>query len=144
MSRFDPRQADHLPHPGTFNNNILSMCAGLAGLRNVLTPEALTKLNALGESLRESLNDMFTSLGTVLYATGLGSIMNLHARASRELTRVMRELLFFKLLERGFYVAPRGLLSLSIPITARMTQELVAAVGEIVADEMDVFRPETS
>lgn len=144
MSRFDPRQADHLPHPGTFNNNILSMCAGLAGLRNVLTPEALTKLNALGESLRESLNDTFASLGTVLYATGLGSIMNLHARASRELTRVMRELLFFKLLERGFYVAPRGLLSLSIPITARMTQELVAAVGEIVADEMDVFRPETS
>ena len=32
MELFDPRRADALPHAGTFNNNVLSMAAGVAGL----------------------------------------------------------------------------------------------------------------
>ena len=32
MDLFDPRRADALPHAGTFNNNVLTMSAGLAGL----------------------------------------------------------------------------------------------------------------
>ena len=31
MDRFDPRQADAWPHAGTFNNNVLTMAAGLTG-----------------------------------------------------------------------------------------------------------------
>ena len=41
MARFDPRRADALGHAGTFNNNVLTMAAGLAGLQQVLTPAAL-------------------------------------------------------------------------------------------------------
>lgn len=139
MSRFDPRREGHLGHPGTFNNNVLSMAAGLAGLENVLTPAALARLNSLGDSLRESLNDTFASLGTVMYATGLGSIMSLHARAARDTIRALRELLFFELLEGGFYLAPRGLISLSIPVTPRMTQDLVTAIRDIVKAQPAVF-----
>ena len=32
MGRYDPRRPDALPHAGTFNNNILTMSAGLAGM----------------------------------------------------------------------------------------------------------------
>ena len=32
MDLFDPRRADALPHAGTFNNNVLTMTAGLTGL----------------------------------------------------------------------------------------------------------------
>ena len=32
MDLFDPRRPDALPHAGTFNNNVLTMSAGLAGL----------------------------------------------------------------------------------------------------------------
>ena len=31
MDLFDPRRSDALPHAGTFNNNVLTMAAGLAG-----------------------------------------------------------------------------------------------------------------
>jgi glutamate-1-semialdehyde 2,1-aminomutase len=143
MSRFDPRETDHLQHPGTFNNNVMSMSAGLVGLRDVLTPEVLASLNILGDSLRESLNDLFNALGTSLYVTGLGSIMNLHARTDRDRIRMMRELLFFELLERGFYIAPRGLITLSIPVTRKMTRELVDAVREILESKAEAFQPAT-
>ena len=52
MDLFDPRRPDALPHAGTFNNNVLTMTAGLAGLTEVYTPEAAVALNARGETLR--------------------------------------------------------------------------------------------
>ena len=34
---------DALPHSGTYNNNVLSMAAGVAGLSTVFTPDAATR-----------------------------------------------------------------------------------------------------
>ena len=51
MDLFDPRRADALPHAGTFNNNVLTMTAGLTGLTDVYTPEAALALNARGDSV---------------------------------------------------------------------------------------------
>src|SRR6185369_12842556 len=50
MSRFDPERADAWPHAGTFNNNVLSMAAGLAGLKKLLNGTAINKLNKKGET----------------------------------------------------------------------------------------------
>ncbi|HEX5328097.1 MAG TPA: aminotransferase class III-fold pyridoxal phosphate-dependent enzyme, partial [Acetobacteraceae bacterium] len=55
MDLFDPRRPDALPHAGTFNNNVLTMSAGLAGLTEVYTPAAAVALNARGDALRERL-----------------------------------------------------------------------------------------
>ena len=49
MDMFDPRRADALPHAGTFNNNVLTMSAGLAGLTEVYTPAEAAVLNQRGE-----------------------------------------------------------------------------------------------
>ena len=38
MAVFDPSRPDALPHAGTFNNNVLTMSAGYAGLTELLTP----------------------------------------------------------------------------------------------------------
>ena len=46
MARFDPTRADALPHAGTFNNDVLTMAAGLAGLTQIYTPAAAEELNA--------------------------------------------------------------------------------------------------
>ena len=43
MDLFDPRRPDALPHAGTFNNNVLTMSAGLAGLTEVYTPDAAAR-----------------------------------------------------------------------------------------------------
>jgi len=134
MSQFDPRVAAPIGHAGTFNNNALSMAAGAAGLAEVLTPEALDRLNRCGDELRISLNELFVMLRARLCATGLGSIMNLHVDAEDAATRRdIQELLFLELLERGFYIAPRGLIALSLPVTGRETAQFLEAVRDILA-----------
>ena len=56
MSRFDPSRPDALPHAGTFNNAVLTMAAGAAGLTRVYTEAEVQRLNGLGDRLRDRLN----------------------------------------------------------------------------------------
>jgi len=60
------------------------MAAGLAGMTQVLTPERSRDLNQRGDRLREGLNGLFARRGAPLRATGLGSVMNLHAGGRSE------------------------------------------------------------
>jgi len=139
MARFDPSQPGALPHAGTFNNNVLSMAAGLAGLTQVLDDARLEALNARGDRLREQLNAVMAPHGWV--ATGMGSMVGFHpvsgaVRSPADLADAddrRRELLFLDLLERGFYVAPRGFIALSIEVTDDDVDEFVAAVAEALA-----------
>ena len=139
MGRFDPSQPGALPHAGTFNNNVLSMAAGLAGLTQVLDDARLEALNARGDRLREQLNAVMAPHGWV--ATGMGSMVGFHpvsgpVRSPADLADAddrRRELLFLDLLERGFYVAPRGFIALSIEVTDDDVEAFVAAVAEALA-----------
>ena len=49
MSMFDPRRGK-LDHAGTFNNNVMSMSAGIAGCK-LLTGPVIDKLNGQGDSM---------------------------------------------------------------------------------------------
>jgi glutamate-1-semialdehyde 2,1-aminomutase len=147
MSRFDPRRTDAWAHAGTFNNNVLSMAAGLAGLKEVLTEAALQELNARGERLRDRLNRLFERHGLNLQVTGLGSVMNLHATAA-PLARPsdlagsdprVKDLLFFDLIEQGIFLARRGLVALSLPFGDAEVDEFVAAMDAIVAARLELL-----
>lgn len=124
MAQFDPRTPGHLGHAGTFNNNVLTMSAGIAGLSLIYTPEVALSLNARGDALRERLNAACRARGLALQFTGLGSLMNLQATAAEvrcvddvpEADRVVKDLFFFHMIERGFYVARRGFVVLSLPL----------------------------
>ncbi len=138
MARFDPRRADALPHAGTFNNNALTMAAGSVGLRDIFTPEAADALNARGEALRARLNDLMQAAGVPVCVAGVGSLMNIHPvanvpRAPHEHAHAdkrARDLIFFDLLERGLYIARRGLMALSLPLGEAETDQLIATVTE--------------
>src|SRR5581483_4773428 len=52
MQQFDPRRADALGHAGTFNNNTLTMAAGIAAVTKLLTADNLDAVNARGDKLR--------------------------------------------------------------------------------------------
>ncbi len=78
MDLFDPRRPDALPHAGTFNNNVLTMAAGLAGLTEVFTPEAAVALNTRGEALRERLNNLSREADAPIQFTGIGSMLAVH------------------------------------------------------------------
>jgi glutamate-1-semialdehyde 2,1-aminomutase len=147
MARFDPRRADALAHAGTFNNNVLTMAAGLAGLTEVLTPHAIEALNRRGERLRTRLNDVFVRHGAALQFTGLGSVMTLHA-TNRPIASPddvagtdprAKELLFFDLLERGIFLARRGLIALSLPFGDAEVDEFVATLDAVVAARRELL-----
>jgi len=117
MSRFDPSRPDALPHAGTFNNAVLTMAAGAAGLTQVYDADAVARLNALGDRLRDRLN----AVGAELCATGYGSMVGLHftrgpiRRASDiPATPELRALLHLHMLESGYSYARRGFVALNL------------------------------
>jgi glutamate-1-semialdehyde 2,1-aminomutase len=142
MQRFDPRRADALAHAGTFNNNVLSMAAGLAGLRQLWTADAAQALNARGDRLRERCNALFEARGLAMQASGLGSLMTIHPTARRPLRSAadlagcdarVRDLLYFALLERGVFVARRGMTALSLPFGDAEVGQFLAALDDALA-----------
>ena len=138
MAAFDASAGGRLGHAGTFNNNVVSMAAGVATLTEVLTPEVLAATNARGERLRSELNTSFTRHRVPMCATGAGSLMNVHGTAGpvgsiedlRASDDRWKELLFFAALDAGFYIARRGFIALSIEITDDDIDAFIAVVDD--------------
>jgi len=140
MAKFDPTMADALPHAGTFNNNTLSMSAGLAGLSEVLTDAVVDEINTRGDYLRVSLNDVLGQFNWS--ATGMGSMIGIHPVSGsitsphdlRNADPRLRDLLFLRLLDRGWYIAARGFIALSLAITDEHAQAFVADVADVFSE----------
>jgi glutamate-1-semialdehyde 2,1-aminomutase len=140
MRRFDPSQRDAFQHGGTFNNDVLTMAAGSAGLTQVLTDGELRRLNQLGDRLRERLNT-FAAAGDLSFcATGYGSLVGLHftrgpVRNERDVPEAieLRGLLHLNMLERGFSYGRRGFIALSLPLDDADIEGFAAAVEEFLA-----------
>jgi glutamate-1-semialdehyde 2,1-aminomutase len=148
MARYDPSRADAVSHAGTFNNNVVSMAAGLTGLRELYTPAAADRLNAAGDHLRERLNALAAAHDVPMQVLGVGSIMAVHfhrgtvtkaqdlwpkdaAAAARYAD--LQKLLHLDLLEQGQYMARRGFISLSLPMTESEFAGFAAAFEEFLA-----------
>ena len=146
MARFDPSQPGALPHAGTFNNNVLTMAAGLTTLAEVFTPEAAARLNDLGERLRARLNALCA--GYPMQFTGRGSMLAVHmteapirrpADAAAG-NMAARDLFFFDMLRAGFWIARRGMLSLSLPLTEADADRFAAAVGQFLVARGELLK----
>ncbi len=141
MDQFDPSQLNALPHAGTFNNNVLTMSAGLAGLTQVYTPQAAVALNARGDALRTRLNDLCQRHEVPMQFTGLGSMLSVHLtdaplhtpEDTAQGNGQLRDLLFFDLLQAGIWIARRGMINLSLPIGDVEEAQLVDAVAGFIA-----------
>jgi len=147
MAHFDPDRPDALPHAGTFNNNVLSMAGGLAGLTQVFTPEAAVRINALGDELRERLSRLAAKRGLPMQATGIGSLLNIHfsrrpirtpmdshpegPAAQKALTGLLK-LFHLDMIDQGYYLARRGFIALSLPTTEADIEGFAAAVSEFL------------
>jgi glutamate-1-semialdehyde 2,1-aminomutase len=135
MRRFDPSHPDALQHGGTFNNDVLTMAAGAAGLTQVLSDGELRRLHGLGDRLRERLN-AFAAKGELSFcATGYGSLIGLHftpgpVRNERDVPEAneLRGLLHLHMLERGFSYGRRGFIALSIPLNEEDIEDFGTAV----------------
>ncbi|WP_432842257.1 aspartate aminotransferase family protein [Dactylosporangium sp. CA-092794] len=147
MGRYDPASNGAITHPGTFNNNVLSMAAGAAGLREVFTPDVVVAHNARGDDLRRAMNDVFASARVEMSATGVGSLIGIHFQTTpiarpddvRPATQ-QRALLHLEMMARGYYFARRGYLALPLPLTAGDLDGFVAALGDVVAEHAHLLR----
>jgi glutamate-1-semialdehyde 2,1-aminomutase len=141
MDLFDPRRVDALPHAGTFNNNVLTMTAGLTGLTGIYTPEAAVALNARGETLRGRLNELCAAADAPIQFTGIGSMLGVHTmrgpvtnpELAAKADPKLKELFFFDMLAHGFWLARRGMMTVSLPIGEAECDALVAAVEEFLS-----------
>ena len=148
LDLFDPRRADALPHAGTFNNNVLTMTAGLTGLTDVYTPEAAMALNARGEALRGRLNALCQAADAPMQFTGIGSMLAVHTmrgpvtspEQAAKADPKLKELFFFDMLARGIWLARRGMMTVSLPIGDAECDALVAAVEEFLSVRRSLLR----
>ena len=144
MERFDPRRPDAAAHAGTFNNNVLTMSAGLAAL-DLLTPAAITGLSRRGEALRAALLKVLD--GLPVQVTGVGSVLTFHFAAAPPRNGAVvaaadqgrKELSFFDLLRRGFHLARRGMLALSLAIGDEECAGFVDAVAGFAAERRELL-----
>ncbi len=147
MDLFDPRRPDALPHAGTFNNNVLTMSAGLTGLTEIYTPDAARALNARGDALRDRLNALCRAAGAPLQFTGIGSMLAVHAmrgavRSPADAAKgdaKLKELFFFDMLAHGIWLARRGMFALSLPIGDAECDRLAGAVEEFLSSRQSLL-----
>jgi len=147
MERFDPRRPDAFQHAGTFNNNVLTMNAGLVGLTEIYTPERAFALNTFGDRLRERLNGIARWRGLAMQFTGLGSMLAVHMtdgpiRSQEDAERgnaALRDLFYFDLLARGIWFAKRGMFALSITLEEPDGDKLIEAVEEFAQTRTPLF-----
>ena len=147
MERYDPSRADSLAHAGTFNNNVMSMAAGVVGLREIYTPQAARALTAAGEQFKARLNALFAERRVAMQATGVGSLLNIHFQTTpiRRPADVVsaddkRALLHLEMMARGYYLARRGYMALSVVLGADDYDGFLAAIGAIADEYASILR----
>ena len=148
MERFDPAAPGHLSHAGTFNNNVLTMAAAITGLRDIYTSEKAEAMNAAGNTLRGRLNQTLAKHGIKGQVTGYGSMMMLHLSDapmngpadSGKVSADARGLFHLGMIERGYYVARRNMMVLSLPMGAGEFDGLVDAVDDWCGQYKSLFQ----
>ena len=148
MSRLDPRDPEALVHSGTFNNNVLTMAAGLAGLEKVLTPQATIKLNEAGDRLRERLQGVADARNIPAQVMGIGSMICVHFQgepirrpADAEKARPgTRKLLQLEMNLKGYYLSRRGFMSMSLPLTDQDYDSFVTTFDEFLDENATVLQ----
>jgi glutamate-1-semialdehyde 2,1-aminomutase len=130
-----PYTAGGVSISGTLHGNPASTVAGLATLR-ALTISEIDRINRLGEQLRNKFSSVLEEVGVNVQLTGMGSLTQFHftdqevtdwrsAATERVDIRAILQLLF---LDRGIYVAPRNMFSISTPMGEDEIDEAVAAL----------------
>jgi len=156
MEMFDPRTGT-LKHAGTFNNNVVSMAAGVAGCA-VLSEGVIDRVNAMGLLLRDKVDLLLArhgigdggagegteeggegraEKGYRIWMSGLGSILNVHFAGPEK--EELQELFFHHMLQENIYLAQRGFIALSIEITSAHILQFVNALEKFVVKYAGLF-----
>ncbi len=141
MEQFAPEPRGSISHSGTFNGHLPAMAGGIATLE-LLKADRIEQINRLGDRLRQKLNDVFTETGFEAVATGWGSLLDVHF-GTREVNSVkdamatppdLMAAIHLGLLNRGMFIAPRGMMNVSTAVTEFHCDQLVAAWRSVLTE----------
>ncbi|MEY8353159.1 aspartate aminotransferase family protein [Lachnospiraceae bacterium 54-53] len=131
MELFSPAVSGYLSQSGTFNGNRVTMAAGFRTL-SLYNQRACDRLEELAVRLEGHIRKAFMTAQTDGCVTRAGSLMNYHfmkeepedyasgAKDDKELFKIMH----LEMLMRGVFLAPRGMIALSTPMTEPVIDEI--------------------
>lgn len=137
MAVYDPTRRGTVAHSGTYNGNAITMAAGIATL-DLLTREAIEKLNSAGDSLRRRVSAACRATGLPLTVTGMGSLIGIHpvpgpvtnaSEAAAGDRRILRAI-HLGLLQRGIFSAARQFFVLSTALDDTHLDRFMSAFTE--------------
>lgn len=142
MAVFDPTGGKPpVPQGGTFCANPMSMRCGATALA-MLDRESFTHLAALGERVRDGIDEVFRRRGVPGQTTGMGSLLRVHmsnrelhdyrsATPSPEESKRLSALTT-ALLNEGLLLPGYGLMALSTPMNSSDADAIVAAFDRVI------------
>ncbi len=136
MRELSVHSPDFLEHGGTFSGNPVSMAAGAASLR-LLTPDAIARLNDLGDEARGAVATRIASVGWEV--RGRGSLLRPFPQSEVSMEGELRKHLWWAAYDRGLLLTQANCVALSTP----MTGDVVADVAERLADAVLAVAEET-
>jgi glutamate-1-semialdehyde 2,1-aminomutase len=144
MEIYDPSRADALKHAGTFNNNVMSMAGGLAGLKHLFPPQCAADFLSRTEAFRQALARDLVDAELDVCISGIGSMLSFHLgrrvpQAPAEVNPrsvLLRQLVHLNALERGLTLTPRGDMYLSLPMDDARLAQIREILGAALSDEL--------
>jgi glutamate-1-semialdehyde 2,1-aminomutase len=141
MEVFTPGSRRGVSHSGTFNGNPVTVAAGLATLE-LLDHDAHDRLDRLGAMLAEGLREAIQRAGLGAQVTHAGSLLNVHFTtepvrdfdAAQRADAAAAAAYHLGLLNRGVFIAPRGMMAVSIVTEEGDVARVVDASAEIFAE----------
>jgi glutamate-1-semialdehyde 2,1-aminomutase len=134
MEMFNPRNGK-LVHSGTFNNNVVTMAAGIAGCA-ILDEATVERLNSLGETLRSRLTSTIEkhlpNPPYKMFVTGMGSLLNVKFAGTD--SNHLQSIFYHWMLDHGIYLAARGYMALNIELKEEHIDQFVKAVEEFLVE----------
>lgn len=129
-------RTETISHAGTFNNNVSTMTAGGVVLGEVFTADVAEAHTARGNDFRENVAAVCARHSTPVSVSGFGSMMSLHGLRTAPTTpregwkrdNDINELLYLGLLERGVYIAARGMMNVGL---AHTDEQLATALDRL-------------
>ncbi|KAK6346575.1 hypothetical protein TWF696_006697 [Orbilia brochopaga] len=135
MNLYDPYihgAEKSLFHSGTFNGNVFTLTAAIAASK-LVTRDALDRLNALGDRLRISAQDILQASGfTSISFTGHGSEIGVHFHGAE--AAIVRECFFYFLLKHGFMIGFRGFICLNLLHDDESVDRILECIRQFVKD----------
>jgi glutamate-1-semialdehyde 2,1-aminomutase len=143
MSLFDPAHKEAVFHSGTFNGNNITLAAGMAAMA-LYDQTAVTRLNQLGDRLRDGFTAALKEAGLRGCVSGLGSLLQLHWRDRKPANAAdsmvglrnageLPRLVHLEMMNRGIYSAGRGMFALSTPMTHADIDKAVVSFRETLS-----------